>query len=257
MSNESYLLHQERCPSCAERGRDTGSDNLGVYSDGHSYCYSCGYYRAGNAIARFIKKESYERMERHAVFLPTDCGIDYPQRALEWIGQYELDRNDLLANNSVWSESRQRLYFPIYGEQGLLAFQGRYFGDVNSSNEKKWWGKGDFRNIFALFGKPGRSLVLVEDVISAIKLARITQSMWLSGNAIGKDRWQRLFKLIPRGLQCIIWLDPDMRTHALKEMRLGASYGINTSVIYSDKDPKEHSYEEIKRYLHDPLLEMQ
>lgn len=254
MTNESYLLHQERCPNCAKHGRDHSGDNLGVYSDGHSYCYSCSYYRSGSAIVRFIKKESYERMERHAVFLPSDAGIDYPQRALDWVGQYELDRNDLLANNSVWSESKERLYFPVYGDQGLLAFQGRYIPDGlrQNNNEdvpKKWWGKGDFRNVFALFGKPGRSLVLVEDVVSAVKLSRLTQSMWLSGNAIGKDRWIRLFKLIPRGLQAIIWLDPDMRTHALKEARLGASYGINTKVIYSDKDPKEHTYAEIKEIL--------
>lgn len=247
MTNESYLIRQERCPKCASNGRDNNADNLGVYSDGHSYCYSCGYYRAGSGIDRFIKRSNYEKMERHAVFLPVDCNIDYPQRALDWIGQYELNRNDLLANNSVWSESRQRLYFPVYGEQGLLAFQGRYFG--NDIKEKKWWGKGDFKNIFALFGKQSRSLVLVEDVISSIKLSRLTQSMWLSGNAIGKERFKRLFKLIPRGLPCIIWLDPDMYTHATKEMRLGASYGLNTKVILSTKDPKEHNYVEIKEYL--------
>lgn len=251
MTNESYLLHQERCPSCAEQGRDISGDNLGVYSDGHVYCYRCNYYKSGSAISRFIKKESYEKMERHAVFLPSDCNVEYPQRALDWIGQYELNRNDLLANNALWSESKSRLYFPVYGDEGLLAFQGRYFG--TDSAQKKWWGKGDFKSIFALYGKQGRSLVLVEDVISAIKLSRLTQSMWLSGNSIGKDRWKRIYKLIPQGLQVIIWLDPDMYTHSVKEARLGASMGVKTTSILSTKDPKQHSWDELKGYLNETI----
>lgn len=247
MTNESYLLHQERCPSCAERGNDTSGDNLGVYSDGHSYCYRCGYYSSGSQIARFLNKDKHEGLERHHCYLPNDCDVNYPQVALDWIGQYELNRNDLLANNSLWSESKSRLYFPVYGPEGLLAYQGRYFG--NDVSQKKWWGKGDFRNIFAFFGKAGRSLVLVEDVISAIKVSRFTQTMWLSGNSIGKDRWRRLYNLLPEGLQCIIWLDPDMYTHSIKESKLGASYGVKTTVILSTKDPKECSYENIKDLL--------
>jgi hypothetical protein len=247
MSNESYLISQERCPSCASLGRDSTGDNLSIYSDGHSYCYGCGYYKNGSALHRFVSKENYSQMERHHVYLPSDSNIEYPQRALEWINQYELNRNDLLANNVVWSESKERLYFPVYGNEGLLAYQGRYFG--NSSTDKKWWGKGDFKNIFPFYGAASRSLVLVEDVVSAVKLSRVTQSLWLSGNHVGADRWKRLFKLIPKGLQCIIWLDPDMYTKSIKEGRLGASYGLNTKSILSDKDPKEHSFEEIKRIL--------
>src|SRR5258708_1285241 len=40
----SKLIRRERCPKCAEEGRDTSEDNLGVYDDGHVYCFSCQYY---------------------------------------------------------------------------------------------------------------------------------------------------------------------------------------------------------------------
>ncbi len=40
----SKLVSRERCPQCAEAGRDISEDNLGVYDDGHSYCFSCEYY---------------------------------------------------------------------------------------------------------------------------------------------------------------------------------------------------------------------
>lgn len=48
-SPPSKLLHYERCPRCAEEGRDTSEDNLGVYDDGHAYCFSCEYYRSPEA----------------------------------------------------------------------------------------------------------------------------------------------------------------------------------------------------------------
>lgn len=37
-SPESEYLHKEPCPSCGSR------DNLARYSDGHGYCFGCGYY---------------------------------------------------------------------------------------------------------------------------------------------------------------------------------------------------------------------
>ncbi len=40
----SKLVSRERCPQCAEAGRDISEDNLGIFDDGHSYCFSCEYY---------------------------------------------------------------------------------------------------------------------------------------------------------------------------------------------------------------------
>lgn len=37
------VIRHEQCPDCAKHGRDTKKDNLAVYSDESSYCFSCGY----------------------------------------------------------------------------------------------------------------------------------------------------------------------------------------------------------------------
>jgi len=42
MMSESTLLHHEPCPSCGSR------DNLARYSDGHGYCFGCGYWEKGD-----------------------------------------------------------------------------------------------------------------------------------------------------------------------------------------------------------------
>ena len=42
VSKESKFLHHNPCPQCGSK------DNLGVYDDGHMYCFGCGYYESGN-----------------------------------------------------------------------------------------------------------------------------------------------------------------------------------------------------------------
>lgn len=39
--DDSSYLHKEPCPACGSK------DNLGRYSDGHGFCFGCGYYEKG------------------------------------------------------------------------------------------------------------------------------------------------------------------------------------------------------------------
>ena len=137
----SIVVKQTQCPKCAKLGNDTSKDNLAIYSDGHEYCFSCGYYTSPNKIKVF--KESYKEITKYTVYLPEDSTTDYPHKALAWIEQYELTKNDLVAHNCVWSERKQRLIFPIYDSSGLLAYQGRYFGEDKAA--PKWLGYGDLK----------------------------------------------------------------------------------------------------------------
>ena len=47
MSKGNILLRKEQCPTCASRGKDTSKDNLAVYSDGQTHCFSCGTHTGG------------------------------------------------------------------------------------------------------------------------------------------------------------------------------------------------------------------
>ena len=46
----SYFLHNEPCPKCREKGKDRHGNNLGVFSDGHVRCWSCGYYKGASGM---------------------------------------------------------------------------------------------------------------------------------------------------------------------------------------------------------------
>ena len=51
MIKGNILLRKEQCPTCAMRGKDTSKDNLAVYSDGQTHCFSCGTHSRGGKEA--------------------------------------------------------------------------------------------------------------------------------------------------------------------------------------------------------------
>ena len=245
--SESYLLHKERCPSCETLGNDTSADNLAVYSDGHTWCYACGYHTIGDIIKSFVARNTTQLPIKHEVFLPSDSDTDYPRRSLKWMAQYELDKNDMMKHNILWSKSRERLIFPIFSEDKLLAYWGRYFG---KGTEPKWKGLGAMRDIFHFIGSPSYDkIVLCEDIVSAIKLSKFCTALPLFGTHISVDRWKRLSTIVHKKSQVIIWLDPDMYSTSIKHANVGRQYGMNTEIILSDLDPKEHTLVDIARYL--------
>ena len=246
----SYVVKKQQCPSCAKLGKDNSHDNLAIYSDHHTYCYSCGFSSYPSKTKNYGKTSEQALPEPNMLFLPEDCTTEYPTRTLKWINQYELTKNDLLLHNVLWSESISRLIFPIYGSNGsLIAWQGRDFMVPPRDKKDKWYGRGNLRDTFNILGNKGDCLVLVEDIISAIKVSKFVRAMPLYGSSIGRERFKRLYILCEEPHKVYIWLDPDKRTEALKESKLGQLYGLKTHPIFSKADPKEHTYESIKEIL--------
>lgn len=244
--NDSHLVRQERCPICAAEGRDRSANNLAVYSDGHTFCFGGhGLVSGGDRILQFTSPDTLPVSDE--VVLPPDCDTEYPQKCLDWVGHYELTRNDLLTHWAMWSEGMQRLIFPVWGEEGnLIAWQGRWFGE---GQHTKWFGRGNLKDTFNILGD-GEPLVLTEDIISAIKVSNCgAQAMPLYGCVVGMGRFSILRKLYPYGSAILVWLDPDKRKEAVREARRGTLYGLKVSPQFSDKDPKEMTYAQIKDIL--------
>lgn len=249
--NNSYVIKKEQCPECAKLGKDNSSDNLAVYSDGHKFCFSCKYGEYPDKIQGFKNKLEYGAIDLSLPYLPIDCDILYPKRALDWIEQYELTKEDLYKYNVLWSESLQRLIFPVFSDGHLLAWQGRSFYLDEESQKKypKWYGRGNLKDTFNIINQCNR-IVLCEDVVSAIKLSKCgVGAMPLYGCVVGRERFKRLHTLINEDDEVMVWLDPDKKKEAYAEAKLGRLCGIDCVTIFSDKDPKEHDYESIKKIL--------
>lgn len=249
---DSHLLRKEQCPQCAAKGKDKSHDNLAIYSDGHSFCFSCYYnhFSDKNKISGFTHKgQTTKEQEKKLVYLPPDCDVDYPLRCITWMEKYGLSVNDLLFHNALWSEGMQRLIFPLYSNSEIIAWQGRSFslGTAALTHKKipKWFGEGKLDEIFNVLGK-GKTVVLVEDIISAIKVSKFTTCIPLYGSEVSRKRFERLNMLFGRDTKVLIWLDPDKRKESIKFVKRGQLWGLDCHSVITDQDPKECSYEEIE-----------
>ena len=241
----SYPISKSRCPECAKLGKDTSHDNLITYSDGHSYCFGCGHRTGGSGLSRIVNRQE-EVVNNQVLSLPLDSSYEYPKVALDWVGQYELDRNDLIRHRVIWSDYFERLIFPVFDETGLLGYQGRYLG--NKEGKAKWWGQGRLEEILHILKSEDDScIILVEDIVSAIKLQKVGHtSMPIFGSHLSLSRLNRIGRYYK---DVVIWLDPDKRKESILFQTRAKTVGLKARVIFSDKDPKEHTNVDIKRIL--------
>lgn len=236
------ILYKTRCPACAEQGKDKHGDNLAVYADGHSYCYSCGHVTNGNKIPHIKKKIQL-------VELPLDCDWTLPPEPTKWLQKY-FEYKDIPLN-TFWSESRQSLIFPIYDDPikptSLLAYQARYFGD--DSKRPKWRGFGIDDSLIQIGGEPTRdsSIVLVEDLLSWYKVSKLHRCMCLFGSNVSSKKLAQLLLLNYKHV--ILWLDYDKYNYSITVVGKARMLGLQTYVIVTHLDPKEYDYSEIKNIL--------
>lgn len=235
------------CPDCGSR------DGRGEYDDGSYWCFGCKRYTASSVASRIaaIRAEQDGVIEEtiEGVTLPEDFDPHYiPLEAQAWMAQYELNAVDLKRNRVGWSHTRQRMIFPIIIADQLLAWQGRYFGDLptkhgNKEDDKgppKWLTRGKIHELTYILrctGKQSR-LVLVEDLPSAMKLQKLGQcSSPLFGAQITSKQKNGL---LHSGFdELVFWLDRDKAKDAARMVKQFADIGFKTELIITDKDPKE------------------
>lgn len=233
----SFVQHHP-CPSCGS------SDALAEFSDGHYHCFSCRHFIPAKItsleqVDKILKPQ--ERLDWNK--LPFDAGKNYSPLALKWLKGYGLT-NEEIESNLLWSDYYEMLLFPFYGES-LLCWQGRYF----PSRDPKVYTAGYPDRHILVRGDachPTSSVVVVEDSISSIKVSRVLPASELLGSSLSRHKAVGLSRLFDN---LIIWLDADKVATAIK---FKETYGIlfkSIRVIYTDKDPKEYSTEEIRNVL--------
>jgi len=235
LSSDSHVIRKEACPECRKIGNDRSGDNLAVYSDGHSHCYRCGYHSNRTRVTNTTTSSL-----SHTIVLPADVTTELPYEARQWLNKYELTRLDISRNHVMWSEKYSRIVFPYFNETELLAWQGRYIGE--DKTKAKWFSQGKIHEIIHPLQVHQRQAVLVEDIVSAIKVSKICGAIPIFGSSVSTKQILRLKSIVD---EVWFWLDPDMRGKSLKLAHISNTLGLTAHTIFSDKDPKEHSHEEI------------
>lgn len=234
----SDFVKHEPCPHCGSR------DNLGVYDDGHKFCFGCGYVEKGNGFHKFNKKE---KKDDRTLSLPTDCISRLPINPVRlWLDRYQITDDEIYNNKFQWSEDKQMLVMPVYDVYGnLTMWQGRRFNTYDKKG--KYFTQGNVESVYHILGYTNpKRIIVVEDLISAIKVARVATVMPLFGSNISNER---LVELARRFENLVIWLDFDKAAYTTKVKQTARLLFEKVSTILTKRDPKEHSESDIKSLL--------
>lgn len=239
-------MERSQCPKCAEKGADTRGDNLITFADKHQHCFAC-HYHVG------IPKLEKLRAERNQDFIspievnpqnlnfPEDYSLELPYTVKTYLRKYHIYDEQLAKHKIGWSMAENLLIFPFFdGEGNLLAWQGRSFF---RPKQPKYISYGPIRSIYPFCGKDAvnMNVVLVEDMLSAIRVGEVVTALPLFGTDIPLG----LIKKLSAQYNSVgVWLDPDAVETALLAV-LRASQYMPSYLITSMFDPKHYTQQDI------------
>lgn len=234
----SKFLYHDACPRCESK------DNLGVFDDGHKWCFGCGYFEAGESSAKSVH-EGTVKVENNGRAYPFDASAYIPAKATLWLLSCNIGCMQQCWYDIQWSESQQLVCWKIKNPQGkILGWQGRTF---SPQAKTKYLSHGNIREDICLLGKGTDVVVMCEDFLSAIAIA---ESGWVAMPLFGCTCSLNVLQGVAKQFkQVVVWLDSDKLDNA-REIALKASLlGMSTKVVYTQKDPKYYKREEIKEFL--------
>jgi len=230
----AQFVKHKRCPECASAGKDLAGDNMAVYNDGSTYCFSCGH---AEGSGKYVPKVT------NTVKLPflTD---DIPAENMAYLRQYLTDEE--IRNNFKYAPGMQRHIFACTSGDDIF-YEARSVIPLKPKSLQY----GD--KPFPIFFNPEdttKTLVIVEDVISAIVCARKYSAVPLFGASLRQEWLSRIATSSYENV--IIWLDKD-KTAVATAMARKIGIVKPTRVIQTLKDPKEMS-DSLEELCENPVL---
>lgn len=220
------------------------------------HCFNCGasgFKRAKNLSVSELRSIYANReadMVSHCsdngtgVCLPSDFSReDIPLVALTWLRKYGITPEEITHFRFGYSQRLDRLILPVFKEDGLVYWQGRYFGkDIDKPKYLNVRAKSRGDIFFSRNTKNTSDVVLVEDILSAIKVGRVTGAVALLGSYVPDSL---LTFLGTRGI-IRVWLDRDKAMTGIRSARrITALTGRPAFPVITPLDPKEYSEQEI------------
>lgn len=229
---------------------------MAVYSDGHKWCFACGFYVPSNGVVDIanlrLKLEQRRKENGIVISLPGDFTHIIPEKPRQWLKKYGLTEHEIQTNKIGWSGTFNRLIYPVYDHYGnLLMYQGRLFETIEGSKRARFHTQGRPEKVDAYFGVNWEnnlhdSVCVVEDVISAIKVSRVCPALPLWGSELSLSRIIRIAEIFKN---LIIWLDHDKASYQARCEIKARPFFDHVSGLYTIQDPKAHGTEELKKCL--------
>lgn len=236
---------------CSKRGDRTLSVTRMAF--GWIYkCHRCGDHglrslagESGSIIAKFICDTAVTQTKTQITLPPGhEPSAQLKAKAQIWLDSYQITDLEIKRYGIYWT--RDRLVFPVYQYGSPIYWQARGF----NADKSKWINqKLVGRNQIYFYPTPRPTtdtVVLVEDMISAIKVNRVVDTIGLLGSYIGDDLIINLAKQYRR---VVIWLDADKGEYSLAKVIRYRSFGLSVDRIFTPVDPKNYTEQTIKQFI--------
>lgn len=256
--NQSFFVEHQPCPNCGSR------DNLAVYTDGHTYCFGCGYITNGNrrllAAGGYLETASREptrdrrRNETTSCYLPSDTEPVYSYSSEgsakyrlakflteQEIVQYKFCQSEQGVTLKNGTKVAPLLITPVFVKGELVFWQGR---NLNDGQKPKYVSRG--RPPEVILNEHSSTIVLVEDYISAIVVSRVCAATPIFGSVVSLER---IITLCNQFKSVWIWLDMDKTKESRRVALKAQQLGLPVHTLHTEKDPKFYTEGEIKSFL--------
>jgi hypothetical protein len=249
------------CHHCGKRGY---ASNRTLESGGAGKAYGTPYSRVATSArheyspsvkAGYVKGGDKPDDIKSSLSFPYDASNQVSRwgsvDAKVWVLKYGLDMAAINTAGICWSDKFSSILFPRYLDGNLVAFQTRKFP---AGDGPKYLSYGDSNSPYdALQGPEGGStVVLVEDMLSALKVSQIASACHLGGTSMKEPLMKHLLQKYNK---FIIMLDNDnwqVRTNQIKLLRKLSTYA-QAYIVPIDKDPKEFAISELRMLLEEYL----
>lgn len=247
-------LRPERCPYCNSKS--------GVDVHNRGMCHACHRDFPGKHNDLFHLLKVCELGEDVPVLHLTSKKIVIPEsdinnkdhiplRALGWLSQY-FDEHNL--PDCFWSNTYQRLCFPYYDQDDiegeLKGVWMRKIDGLGSDQGPKWMYSGEKNFSWLIHNKHKTrdpyTVVLCEDVVSALKISEICDVICLGGTHL-KDTDK---KALQQYRHVLLFLDSDAAgVNAARKIQRTLDLTHPSRIIKPGQDAKCYSEEELKRLI--------
>ena len=185
----------------------------------------------------------------------------WPPQARVWLGKYGITNAEIATHSILYSERMGRVLLPCWNDGKLVSYQARKLFPEDTG--PKYLSYGDKNSVYAVRATSAGEehsdeptitpLVIVEDVLSAIKVGRYADALALRKSSMSDKELQWVLN---QGYEeFVVFLDDDnaqvKKSQIVIKNKLEAFGSVR--IIHSNgRDPKEHSDLELEEILHEP-----
>ncbi len=253
-----------QCPFCLKQNGDfavTKVENGLLYKCFRVACDSKGFIpsnlgewnnRKFTPVSSIVRESEEYPFESHIINLSEE-------QILYLRNKFNLTNEEIILNKIKWCNRTERVIYPILSQDGdTKGYVSRYYKELSNKKydgvkSRTYWinRNNNYYNVSFPYRNNydvGGIFVLVEDIISSIRVARHVQCVALLSNSIPTNA-MRFFS----GKNIVIVLDNDATVHALKIKQRYSLFFNSCQVISIDKDPKNMGNEELINKIITPI----